>query len=1202
MVIFFGLLMFLPSMTPIINADILRSDLEGSLLQNMGQTTMNDDALTFHYSFETPKISPIHKGNQVYDRVTINGLQTIQEPFLPVLPVKPLYILLPPNQEVKEISINSELKQATKNVNIEQGSLPLPISQRFTMLNQDCSDYANYQEAFESFKESINQYPEEIQSMANKFMMYLLRAEQSLTEYDIFPPNHYQNQGIHYYRGYPILILNVFPTQYHIESKELISYNEFSVTIKLKNNSVTSTLLRNNGNDHELVSSLVENPMMLSTYHETDQSCEQTFQSQLITDAEAYDYVIITSESLMNSVVPFTFQTLADYKIRNGINTKIVSVESITHESAYWDDNSLFNDTQAQIRNFIKDAYLNWGIEYVLLAGDGDDNEFFGELIIPARKVYSVYGEIPSDVYYSNLDGSFNENENNIWGEATDGLNGGDIDLIPDVYIGRAPVDSPEEMNNFVKKTLSYEYNYDPYVTKVLNVGEYLGFGGVGDFGGNYLDELIDTSRANGYTTNGIPSDEYDVSTIYDKDWPGFDKSNPFKTGWPSEELINFFEEGVYIINHLGHSSPEYNMKLTNGQIHKLQNHLPSFIYSQGCFAGSFDNPSYVDCAAEASTVESKHGAFAGIWNTRVGLGMRFSTDGPSQLFHREFWDAVFGEKFTSLGAANHDSKIDNIWRITDGTIQSQLVRLCYFEITLFGDPTVHFKNTDQPDHDLCISDIFPNYVRPNMDNKIMVAVKNNGRNDESNIQVKLTINDGDSQTKTISFLPKGEKTNVTFNHFFAPGIYTVKAEINIDSSDAIFSNNLFEKNVFASADVLVHSIEGIHPPFYINQTYSFQVLIENPSVLSVENQLVECRIDDDLIDTKTYSLEADSFTYLEFAFTPTEDKWQTISFTLLPAPDELESLTKNNEKQAVVHPISHTIVVNKSDADDFHSISNAVEWSGDNDTIIVHPDTYFESVEIFKTLDIVGTDAEQVIVESESSMGCFQIFAPGSRISNFTMNSSYIGISAMGSDLLIDHNRLLNSYFGVYLYSASDILVEQNTFVNNDYLDLYLFFSNDCKIRGNKMMNSTQSLIVSSNSNEFSDNVFKNVKNFDRNLWVMSSDNNLISQNIFQGDNKDENPISLSLSSNNQIISNTFLKNRVGVQLELLSKQNEIIHNNFIETEYPGWFSNTIWMDWDENYYDIWKGKGPMIIHGELLRLPWFTFDFHPSSEPFEY
>ena len=74
--------------------------------------------------------------------------------------------------------------------------------------------------------------------------------------------------------------------------------------------------------------------------------------------------------------------------------------------------------------------------------------------------------------------------------------------------------------------------------------------------------------------------------------------------------------------------------------------------------------------------------------NTRFGFGAMFSTDGPSQRFDREFWDAIFGENKTQLRVANQDSKEDDLWRIDESCM-----RWCYYEITLLGDPEISIKN-----------------------------------------------------------------------------------------------------------------------------------------------------------------------------------------------------------------------------------------------------------------------------------------------------------------------------------------------------------------------------------------------------------------------------------------------------------------------------------------------------------------------------
>jgi len=44
---------------------------------------------------------------------------------------------------------------------------------------------------------------------------------------------------------------------------------------------------------------------------------------------------------------------------------------------------------------------------------------------------------MPTDIYFSNLDGNWNANQNQIWGEIND-----NTDLIPEVHIGRFPAET----------------------------------------------------------------------------------------------------------------------------------------------------------------------------------------------------------------------------------------------------------------------------------------------------------------------------------------------------------------------------------------------------------------------------------------------------------------------------------------------------------------------------------------------------------------------------------------------------------------------------------------------------------------------------------------------------------------------------------------------------------------------------------------
>lgn len=631
------------------------------------------------------------------------------------------------------------------------------------------------------------------------------------------------------------------------------------------------------------------------------------------------DYLIITNEELKNASEP-NFQTLADWKESRGIKTTIVTVEDIY-------SNYSGEDNQEKIRNFIRDVYVSNGIEYVLLGGDADGGDVGGESgdnIVPVRGLWAWDYDmdppnIPSDLYYACLDGNYDYDGDGIYGEPNDGPDGGEVDLMAEVYVGRAPVDSAEELSNFVTKTISYEQSAgDPYLKEVWMVGEllweeggcaaeeavnrsdvtnpegvlnsvrrfrdvafneecvrlyyeyspdvkriliqepkllaelarlvvkhtpairyvagdkggkdikltetdidgvisfvekfkeevkgreekigaprvarmvalieefeeeanesegknfseafrssiYSGMGGNArlegeTWGADYKDEIKDGSCNCGYCTEGF-RDVYDAHTLYDRDYEGHD--------WPKSEVINIVNGNVHLINHLGHSNVNYVMKMNNDDADALTNSKYFFGYSQGCYAGSFDNrdaPSpygygdYLsyDCIAE-HLVTNPTGAFAFIANSRFGWGQKKSTNGPSQYYDRQFWDAIFNERIANLGKANQDSKEDNI-----GHISSGVMRFCYYEINLLGDPeTPLFDLRPQYEHDIAITEMHvPHKTEPGVSRVVQATVTNVGKNDESNVQIQLLEEDAVKDTTIIGILPSGSSRDVQF-------------------------------------------------------------------------------------------------------------------------------------------------------------------------------------------------------------------------------------------------------------------------------------------------------------------------------------------------------------------------------------------------------------------------------------------------------
>jgi len=641
-------------------------------------------SIVLNFDFQKPRIvkNVFTYENKSYDSVQVESLNRHGSPGQPIMPFKTAKILLPQDRDLQSIEVIGGKKITLDGTyRINYGKTPVPLSM-----------------APRSSSSNLNLETEPIQQIYSASTP--------------FPEKCYRALPLQNLRGYKILVLNLYPVQY-IPKEGLISYFAgMTVKVHLKPALKVSPLFRNLPGDKEKTIQMVDNPGAANSYTEIP---ERSHEGCIADPCDSYDYVIITSNELKNSEGTYTFEDLIDSKNQKGVAATIVTVEEIIADSDYDCDGmygdgcsgELFNDKAAHIRNFIKDAYQNWGTEYVLLGGDGDGVDVGGESgddIIPVRILYAFgydggnHDKIPADLYYAALDGNWNNDEDDYWGED------GEEDLYAEVYVGRAPVDSEEELSNFVMKTLAYEGSHESYLEEVWMVGEYLGDS---TWGGDYKDEIPNGSSAHGYTTVGFP-EYYNVNTLYDRD--GY---------WPTSEMISVINNGAHIINHLGHAGILYVMKLCNAPFYQagpfcgttgdtdvddLTNTNYCFIYSQGCYPGAFDNWDGVYTKSDSIAehfVTSEHGAFAVIMNSRYGWYKVGSTDGPSQHYDRQFWDAIFAEGITNIGKANQDSKEDNIGFL-DG-YGGDNMKWCYYSLNLLGDPELEIWT--KPEAALTIND-----------------------------------------------------------------------------------------------------------------------------------------------------------------------------------------------------------------------------------------------------------------------------------------------------------------------------------------------------------------------------------------------------------------------------------------------------------------------------------------------------------------
>jgi len=461
----------------------------------------------------------------------------------------------------------------------------------------------------------------------------------------------------HYLRGHSIATGSFSPAGFRAAASEAGYYREVEVIIE------TSPRIegraggpRKDSATAGRLAALVDNP--------------EAVESGLFPAGENdYDYLIVTRDSLAEA-----FGRLADFYNRRGFLTSIMTVEGI--EAGYSGD-----DTAEKIRNAVIEQYLNHGITHLLLGGDGDgDSGTDG--IVPYRGFYcavqsSSYIEddgIPSDLYYAALDGNWNADGDSLWGEP------GEEDFYSEVAVGRAVVEDSSGVAVFVNKIRMYQES--PVISDspcATLFGEHL-YSDPVTYGGDEMDQLIGYCGAYGFETDGIPTD-FDIIKLYERDGP-----------WYNTSVYSAFNMGTNWIAHSGHSGTSYVMKLysdditdTNFLNDGASANFP-ILYTYGCYAGAFD----VDRCIGERMVTIEHCASAFLGNSRYGWFTEGTTNGPSHHFQREFYDAVFTEGITHLGAANQRSK-DETAPFVDlpDEYEPGAHRWCFYTLNLLGDPAM---------------------------------------------------------------------------------------------------------------------------------------------------------------------------------------------------------------------------------------------------------------------------------------------------------------------------------------------------------------------------------------------------------------------------------------------------------------------------------------------------------------------------------
>lgn len=362
------------------------------------------------------------------------------------------------------------------------------------------------------------------------------------------------------------------------------------------------------------------------------------------------DYLIFTADSLVNTMIP-----LVSFLEARGYSTETLAVEDV---SGSWSG----SDTQEDIRNCIRSYTENQGTAYVLLAGDED--------IVPVRKVYTecegLHELAPCDLYYADLDGSWDNNGNGVFGEWED-----DLDLYADVVLGRLLFSTSREATVIIGKNIEYSSSeHGNWYKQAVVCGAML-FENIGYVGAKgcimtaeFFPESFQITEAYELETGDYPDTYFPV--IYSG------------AGW-NHYAGHGTEGGVW----WGDNSAVMAITRMYGFENSGQYGIHTAI---GCHTGDFTEPSTFGSLADTLLTLPDGGGIACLFNTTWGWEGYWPDIGSSERLCMNTVEQVYSKQALTLGLAYTVAKDLEIPMMTgpyDRVLQSVLAYSAFAEPSL---------------------------------------------------------------------------------------------------------------------------------------------------------------------------------------------------------------------------------------------------------------------------------------------------------------------------------------------------------------------------------------------------------------------------------------------------------------------------------------------------------------------------------------
>jgi len=384
--------------------------------------------------------------------------------------------------------------------------------------------------------------------------------------------------------------------------------------------------------------------------------------------SNAADYVIITHPAFMEPA-----KKLGEHRATDGTyRVKVVDVTDVYDEFNYG------QCSPQAIKDFLAYAYFNWqppALTYVVIIGDAtfDFRGIMKDLyvsppetigFIPTHYVYTTFGETSSDHWFTTVSG---------------------IDYLPDFYLGRIPVETPEQAADVIDKIIRYE-SIRPngsWRRLIISIAD--------DDATNSNDDIFKDSLneiSQNYTLLG-----FDTKKLFLEDVIDDVNANPLKYGGlnPGQVMKQMITEelgkGAVLVQYAGHGGRfvwAHEIIFDKPAVEKLQptEKLP-FLLVFSCYNGYFDK-AHREPSMTERLLRLPNGGIVGMLSaTRLTYG-----PGNDEL-NKIIFDNIFKHNMRGFGEISFDSKTELL--INNGAGQFEVMQ----QYTLFADPATKVAMAD---------------------------------------------------------------------------------------------------------------------------------------------------------------------------------------------------------------------------------------------------------------------------------------------------------------------------------------------------------------------------------------------------------------------------------------------------------------------------------------------------------------------------